>query len=676
MKIVKFFSSIHCILFMILVLNLSCEDDLEELQTITYAQCENDNVVTDLSIVTDFECQSNQTLPNVEAIRNPNEIGINKSKFVGKYTDGTGPQDALVIDFGEPIDLSTHALFKIKIKTDISAEAKVRLEGGTSVPVEITVSLDGNNKWIEYQFDFSDQKDQNHTKIVIFFNQGIENDGTKEIYFLDDLFFDVSVIIPDPCENTQKDSSILNDFDCQQNVFLGDPTMDTTAPVIANPSKSGINTSQFVGEYKDNGTEPFDNLFIDLESPIDLSTNSQLSIKILTKKTGPLTVKLDGGTPIEITKTISTIDQWVEYTFDFRTAVGAGNTNVLLFFNAGMTDGTAEDIYYIDDIRFKEFVDPCAGIIADLSIVSDFECQQNFQLGDSPGFVPVVENPNKSGVNTSESVGEYTDDGTNAWDNLAIDFGGAIDLSVNSQLNIKIHSSKTVPLLAKLEGGTAVEIWGNIDVAGEWKNYTFDFSAAAGNGNTKVVLFFNGGQSDGTATDIYYIDDIKFTSKDCSIIVEDCAGVTPDLSIISDFDCQQNFQLGDSPGFVPVVANPNVSCSNRSSNVGEYTDDGTNAWDNLAIDFGGVIDLSVNSKLSIKIHSSKTVPLLAKLEGGTAVEIWGNIDVAGEWKNYTFDFSAAAGNGNTKVVLFFNGGQSDGTATDTYHIDDLKFVTP
>ena len=34
-----------------------------------------------------------------------------------------------------------------------------------------------------------------------------------------------------------------------------------------------------------------------------------------------------------------------------------------------------------------------------------------------------------------------------------------------------------------------------------------------GNANTKLILFFNASQESGTSTDIYYIDDIRFTSS-------------------------------------------------------------------------------------------------------------------------------------------------------------------
>ena len=305
-------------------------------------------------------------------------------------------------------------------------------------------------------------------------------------------------------------------------------------------------------------------------------------------------------------------------------------------------------------------------------LITDFECSPASHTLGGNG-VTSISNPVSGGINTSTNVGEYTDDGTNGWDNLLVDYGTPIDLSSNSVLHIKIHTTALtapIPLLAKLEGGTAMEIWGSIDVNGEWKEYTFDFSAAAGNGNTELVLFFNGGETNGTASDIYYIDDLGFQ-----------APVVPPVPcndpVISNFECTAPSHAFGGNG-VTTIANPVSGGINTSANVGEYEDNGTDAWDNLLIDYGAPIDLSVNNILKIKIHTtalgSAPIPLLAKLEGGTAMEIWGSIDVKGDWKEYEFDFSAAAGNGNTKLVLFFNGGETTGTTSDTYYIDDLKFT--
>ena len=73
-------------------------------------------------------------------------------------------------------------------------------------------------------------------------------------------------------------------------------------------------------------------------------------------------------------------------------------------------------------------------------------------------------------------------------------------------------STGTVPLLAKLEGGSSApaEVWGNIDTANVWTEYTFDFSGQAAENHQKIVLFFNGGETSGTDTDIYFIDDLKW----------------------------------------------------------------------------------------------------------------------------------------------------------------------
>lgn len=659
------------VILLLLLLFASCEEEIAQFETITYVPCEDESVIKDNNIISDFECQANVELTGVEQVRNTAETQINKSKFVGKTIDAPGAWDALIIDYGSPIDLSTHGVFKMKVRTEVTGNLLVKLEGGTSTPIEKSNTVVGDNGWKEYEFNFSSQVDENHTKLVIFFNAGVENGGT-DVYYIDDLFWDKSI---DPCEGVSPDTSIISDFECQQNFFLGGDPTQTAAPIVDNPDKSGINESEFVGEYIDDGTNAWDNLIIDLGAPIDLSSDSQLKIKIHSSKAVPLLAKLEGGTAMEIWGSIDEVGKWIEYTFDFRAAAGNGNTKVVLFFNGAQTDGTSEDVYYIDDIKFTEWIDPCLSIPTDLSIISDFECQQNYHLGNDPDVssAPVVANPNKSGENTSDFVGEFTDDGSNAWDNLFIDFGGEIDLSTNSQLNIKVHSDRAVPLLAKLEGGTAMEIWGSIDVTGDWKNYSFDFSAAAGNGNTKVVLFFNGGQSDGTATDIYYIDDFKFLPMDCGAIVEDCTGVTPDLNIVNDFDCQKN---QDIEATAPVVDNPMVSCENRSSNVGKFTDDGGNAWDNLIIDFGAPIDLSTNNQLKFKVLSSRAVPILAKLEGGTQVEFFGNITIVDKWVEYAFDFSGSNGDNNTKLVLFFNAGETDGTSEDIYYLDDIRFETP
>lgn len=310
----------------------------------------------------------------------------------------------------------------------------------------------------------------------------------------------------------------------------------------------------------------------------------------------------------------------------------------------------------ISYISFSQCVDP---------MITDFECSSPSHPFGGAGIVSIA-NPVSGGINTSANVGEFTDDGLNAWDNLFIDYESAIDLSTNSVLHIKIHTNALagpIPILAKLEGGTQMEIWGNIDVIGDWKEYTFDFSSAAGNGNTKVVLFFNGGATTGTASDIYYIDDLYFDEP-----VTASACVDP---IITDFECTTPSH--PLSGAITSITNPVSGGINNSSNVGEYTDDGTNGWDSLIIDYGEAIDLSLNNQLKFKLYSPTSIQVMVKLEGGVAQEIWSGFSNTNVWEEFIFDFTGSIGDGNTKIVLFFNANVTSGTSTDIYYIDDLEW---
>ena len=144
-------------------------------------------------------------------------------------------------------------------------------------------------------------------------------------------------------------------------------------------------------------------------------------------------------------------------------------------------------------------------------IITNFECGMPTQniLGNG---IASITNTIQNGINSSNNIGEYTDDGTNGWDNLLIDYSTVIDLSSNPYLSFKLYSPSSIQVMVKLEGGTAVEKWSDFSSINTWEEFNYDFSDAVSNGNTKVVLFFNAGVETGTTNDVYYIDDIKWSS--------------------------------------------------------------------------------------------------------------------------------------------------------------------
>ena len=197
------------------------------------------------------------------------------------------------------------------------------------------------------------------------------------------------------------------------------------------------------------------------------------------------------------------MDTWQELNFDFSSALNNGNTSLVLFFNASQTSGTTSDTYYIDDLRWTNTINS-------YPLISDFESlNPSFPL---LGNIQKVSNPYYSGINTSTNVGQYIDDGTSGWDNMEIDFGTTIDISSNPYFSLKLYTPSSIQVMAKLEGGAAVEVWSDFSSENTWEEFNFDFSGAISSSNTKLILFFNPGIESGTSSDTYYIDDLGWLS--------------------------------------------------------------------------------------------------------------------------------------------------------------------
>ena len=157
---------------------------------------------------------------------------------------------------------------------------------------------------------------------------------------------------------------LITDFECTAPSVGSYPSTLTT---VTNPSSTGINTSANVGRYVDDGTQGWDALVFDFGSPIDLSTNNILKIKLYSPSSIQILAKLEGGTANrEVWSDFSInegpLNSWIEFNFDFSgynnnsSSGGDMNTKIVLFFNANVTTGTTTDTYHIDDIRLDSTV--------------------------------------------------------------------------------------------------------------------------------------------------------------------------------------------------------------------------------------------------------------------------------------------------------------------------------
>ncbi|NDV44208.1 hypothetical protein [Flagellimonas sediminis] len=156
-------------------------------------------------------------------------------------------------------------------------------------------------------------------------------------------------------------------------------------------------------------------------------------------------------------------------------------------------------------------------IVPELSEGLDFECggpEVTF-FGEKDGSFTLtyVENPDASGINTSNRVVEYTQtEGVEPWAGFFFDLAGKVDFSEYQAIKIKVYSpAANQNVLLKFEdsadGSIAKEVQAVTTVANQWEELTFDFSESDSDKFDRMVLFFNFNGDKGAPT-THYFDDI------------------------------------------------------------------------------------------------------------------------------------------------------------------------
>ena len=123
----------------------------------------------------------------------------------------------------------------------------------------------------------------------------------------------------------------------------------------------------------------------------------------------------------------------------------------------------------------------------------------------------IIDNPDKSGVNTSNKVVEYTKPvDSETWAGLYFE-NKDLNMTLYSKVALKVRSSKGgIKMVFKLENvdnSTSYEYEGSISGNDTWEEIIFDFSAAPVADYTKVVLFFDTWEHGDDST--YYFDDVR-----------------------------------------------------------------------------------------------------------------------------------------------------------------------
>lgn len=460
---------------------------------------------------------------NSSVIDNPHKTGINTSNRVGRMIKGAGqPWGGSVMPLSAPIDFSTNKVFRMKVYSPrVGAKVLLKVENAAdgSINFERERTTTVANAWEEIGFDFSTINTANvYNNIVLIFELGTVGDGSPNFTFL---FDDIRLAATMPTNQIDWPVTFdvtgtnysVTDFGNNLSELVNDPT---------DPTNKVMKTT------KPNGAETWAGTTIGTPSgfaralPIS-TTTSQMSVRVYSPAAG-LKIRLkiedaaDGTKSVETDATTTVANAWETLIFDFANHVaGTAAINAAyrydkasIFFDFG-TAGNGK-VFYWDDVRYLS-----TNVVATVGLPLNFEnsaLTYTFTNFDGGGAT-VIDNPHKTGINTSNKVGRMIKSAGQPWGGSFIELGGPIDFSKKT-FKMKVYSPRVgAKVLLKVENATngALNFEKEVTttVANGWEELTFDYSAInTANSYHKIVLIFElGTVGDGSSNFTFYFDDIN-----------------------------------------------------------------------------------------------------------------------------------------------------------------------
>ncbi len=308
----------------------------------------------------------------------------------------------------------------------------------------------------------------------------------------------------------------------------------------------------------------------------------------------------------------------------------------------------------------------------------------------------IVDNPDPSGINTSNKVMKFirrgTDNGGLPWGGFWANCDPEFDVSENKYVHIKVWKPRISPIKFKLEGGTS----GTLEIASmneqtateQWVDMVFDFTTM--DGTYPVVAFMPDFEDPLTYTDDLeiYFDDI--------IVNNDPNPITPGgETMVADFEDETTGPLTlhvmgcgewDNEALHPVsetfmiIDNPDPSGINTSAKVMKFIRRGINnggmPWGGFWANCDPELDVSAYKYVHVKVWKTRISPLKFKLEGGPSgtleVESLNAQSVTEQWEDIVFDFTTM--DGTYPVIAFMPDFEDPLTNADDLEIyfDDIR----
>ncbi len=321
---------------------------------------------------------------------NPDKMG-NTSLVAASYTRNAGETfdvlilDAAMADMADYIsgtktmsmDIWSPAVGKtiqITLENDQLAQPANFPTGRHSVYLATTTVANG---WETITFAFDSQPDatvanDNVNRVVFLFDPNTNNGDT---YYWDN--FNGPELANDPCADATPDPTILNDFECNQNVDFVFSHSGINFRRVSNPDQMG-NASPYAATYTRNGAETFDVIIGFFDGNLALNSNSTISLDVWDPNAPTeVIVSLQNAANdviLEMTAMTSTSNAW--QTLDYDPSSVAAATDIAKFVILFDPDTNTSDRYYFDN-----FVQGTSTAVEDLVEVTDFQVAPNPSQG-------------------------------------------------------------------------------------------------------------------------------------------------------------------------------------------------------------------------------------------------------------------------------------------------------
>lgn len=320
---------------------------------------------------------------SAQVIDNPDMSGINTSAKVIELKENAGAEvwAGASLQLDEPLDFSQGTAIKMNVwspEAGVPVMFKIEDSGSTpdangnpSVFVEIIENTTTSGEWEEMTFDLSSaasfDTSINYDRVIVFYDFG--NPGEGKTFYFDDIRLAKLEFIKLPLG-----------FESQNITYGWGGFGGASGGVVANPDKSGLNTSAYVTELtKGDGAETWAGISLGLDEPVDFSAGNTVKMKVWSPKVGTtILFKLEdtsstpdgNGNPsvvAEAAVNTTTSGEWEELSFDLSKFDAFDPSidydNLVVFYDYGnVGDGTK---FYFDDIR--------VGDTAYISLFSDLD---------------------------------------------------------------------------------------------------------------------------------------------------------------------------------------------------------------------------------------------------------------------------------------------------------------